>query len=150
MSHTFVYLAPPAHRSRVATLIEDDQTIVQNAAADILEARLSPQTKLSFLADEISSLPWLISYAAKQGLGVTPGKGALEILRRVFLSGDQLEKIAALEAVGLYNAHELTLETTQALNDDDPLIRHASFEALWRLSAVRKLTIPSKQPTPSQ
>ncbi len=130
--------------------LEDDQTIVQNAAADILEARLSPQTKFSFLADEISSLPWLISYAAKQGLGVTPGKGALEILRRVFLSGDQLEKIAALEAVGLYYVHELTLETTQALNDDDPLIRHASFEALWRLNAVRKLTISSKQPIPSQ
>lgn len=130
--------------------LEDSQAIVQNAAADILDARLSPRAKLSLPSDELSSLPWLIAYAAESGLGISPGKGALETLRRVFISGNQLEKIAALEAVGSYNAQELTMETSQALRDKDPLIRHAAYEALWRLHATSSKIRSIKQQTPAQ
>jgi HEAT repeat protein len=129
--------------------LEDGQAIVQNAATDILEARLSPKVRLSFPADEISSLPWLIEYASEVGLGVTPGKGALEMLRRVLVSGNQLQKIAAFEAVGLFHLKDLILETTQAIKDSDSLIRRAAFEALWRLKASQRSISPEKEPAPA-
>jgi len=128
--------------------LEDSQTIVKNAATDIIEARISPDFKLSLPADEIASLPWLIAYAAEEGLGVTPGKGALEMLRRVFIRGERLEKIAALEVVGFYRVHELMLETTQALKDEDPLIKDAAYNALWRLHATRVKPPKAKQRIP--
>jgi HEAT repeat protein len=115
--------------------LEDSQAIVKNAATDILEFHESPECDLSFPAEDIAHLPWLIEYAAEEGLGIIPGKGALEMLRKVLISGEQLEKVAALEAVGLFRAQDLLMETTQAISDDDPLIRDAAFTALWRLHA---------------
>ena len=131
--------------------LEDNQAIVKNAATDVLENRQSPKVRLSFPAEDIASLSWLIAYAADAGLGVMPGKGALEMLRRVFVNGNQLQKIAALEAVGYFHASDLTLETTQAIKDTDPLIRHAAYEALWRLYACKTLigTEAEQIPTPS-
>jgi HEAT repeat protein len=128
--------------------LEDSQAIVKNAATDILELRMSPVCKLSFPADQIASLPWLIQYAADKGFGVTPGKGALESLRRVLISGEQLEKVASLEAVGFFRAHELLMETTQAMKDKDPLIRDAAFNALWQLHATMVKPSKSKQKVP--
>jgi len=127
--------------------VEDSQAIVKNAAADILDIRLSPKRNLALPAEEIASLSWLIAYAAEAGLGVTPGKGALEMLRRVFVSGNKLQKIAALEAVGTFHANDLTLETTQALKDSDPSIRHAAYEALWRIKAAQSTIVPVKERT---
>jgi len=129
--------------------LEDNQTIVQNAAAEMLDTRLSPPNKLSLSANDPSSLPWLLTYAAKNGLGVMPGKGALEMLRRVIVSGIQLEKVAAFEAIGLYHANDLTLEVSQALKDNDPAIRRAAYEALWHLKALKSIPQTTKEPTPA-
>jgi HEAT repeat protein len=131
--------------------LEDSQAIVKNAATDILENRRSPKVKLSFPAEDIASLSWLIAYAAESGFGVTPGKGALEMLRRVLVSGNQLQKIAALETVGFFHASDLSLETTQALKAEDSLIRHAAYEALWRLKAPKTLmsSVKEKQQAPA-
>ena len=129
--------------------LEDSQAIVKNLATDILDNRHSPKVRLSFPAEDISSISWLIAYAADSGFGVTPGKGALEMLRRVLVSGSQLEKIAALEAVGFYHTSDLLLEATQALKDKDPLIRRAAYEALWRLKAMKTLISPVKEKAPA-
>lgn len=126
--------------------IEDSQAIVRNAASEILDLKLSPQWMLRPLANEISSLPWLIAYAAESGLGVAPGKGALEMLRRALLSGKIKQRIAALEAIAWHAGSDLMLEVTQALSSEEPDLRHAAFEALWRMDASGSTTSASPQP----
>jgi HEAT repeat protein len=129
--------------------LEDSQTIVKNAATDILEAKSSPNYQFAFPAENIAALPWLIEYAADKGMGLTPGKGALEMLRRVMISSEPLEKVAALETVGYYRIEELRLETTQALKDENPLIRDAAYKALWRLQATMVKKSKDKQKVPA-
>jgi len=126
--------------------VEDNQAIVRNAASEVLEAKLTPKWKLTPPAEEISSLPWLIAFAAESGLGVTPGKGALEMLRRVLFGGKIEQKIAAMEAIAWYGGPDLILEVTQALSDEEPSLRHSAFETLWRLQAAGVTASPSKEP----
>lgn len=115
--------------------IEDDQAIVRNVATEMLEQRRGDLWDLSPPADDISNLPWLIVFAAEGGLGITPGKGAYEILRRALLAGSKPQRIAALEAISRYGAQDLVLDVLKAMEAEDMQVKNAAYEALWYLSA---------------
>ncbi len=87
-----------------------------------------------------------LAYGTKVVAGVTPGKGALEMLRRVLFGGKIEQKIAAMEAIAWYGGPDLILEVTQALSDEEPSLRHSAFETLWRLQAAGVTASPSKEP----
>ncbi|NIM94351.1 MAG: hypothetical protein GTO18_11675 [Anaerolineales bacterium] len=116
--------------------MEDDQAIVRNAASDVIEQREAPDWKLSPPAEDIASLPWLLKFAAEAGVGVTPGKGANEILRRALFNGSEDQKIASLEAMAWSGGQEFAMEISQAYEFDNSDIHDAAFEALWRLEAA--------------
>lgn len=115
--------------------IEDDQAIVRNVATEMLEQRRSDLWDLSPPADDLSNLPWLIVFATEAGLGITPGKGAYEILRRALLAGSKPQRIAALEAISRYGAQDLVLDVLKAMEAEDMEVKNAAYEALWNLSA---------------
>ena len=116
--------------------IDDDQWVVRGAAAEATDRRRDPPWKVYPQVREISELPWLIDFAAQEGLGVVPGHAALEMLRRALTKGTPEEKIAALEAIAWAGGEELGLELYQALYASEPYLRDAAFEALWRLRAA--------------
>jgi hypothetical protein len=124
--------------------VEDDQAIVRNAASEVLEKRREPEWTLSPLSDDISSLPWLVAYAAESGLGVAPGKGALEMVRRALLSGKVEYQIAALEALGWYGGQEFVLDVVKALAMQSPLARNTAYETLVLLEASGAKITPKK------
>jgi HEAT repeat protein len=115
--------------------LEDDQAIVRNAATEVLEERQSIPDELSTFTKDLSSLPWLVAYAAEGGIGLTPGKGTLETLRRALMAGSKLQRIAALEAISKYQAHELVLDTLKAMEAEDMEVKDAAYSALWHLEA---------------
>lgn len=126
--------------------LEDDQWVVRGAAAEAGEQRRISSHKLAPPVGEISELPWLIDFAARQGLGVAPGKAALEMVRRALTKGSPEEQVAALEAIAWSQTDELNLELTQALKSGLPHLRDAAFEALWQMDASGT-AIPSQQMT---
>jgi hypothetical protein len=77
----------------------------------------------------------LVAYAAEGGIGLTPGKGTLETLRRALMAGSKLQRIAALEAISKYQAHELVLDTLKAMEAEDMEVKDAAYSALWHLEA---------------
>lgn len=115
--------------------IEDGQWIVRGAAAEGVERRKNPPWTIQAPVKELAEVPWLIAYAAREGLGVAPGRPALEMARRVLSSGTPEEKLAALEAIASAGSEEFNLELTAALRSEDPHMRDAGYEALWRLTA---------------
>jgi len=115
--------------------IEDDQAIVRNVATEMLEQRRGDLWDLSPPADDLSNLPWLIAFATEGGLGITPGKGAYETLRRALSVGSKHQRIAALEAVSRYGAQDLVLDVLKAMEAEDMEVKNAAYEALWYLSA---------------
>jgi HEAT repeat protein len=96
--------------------VEDGQWVVRGAAAE---------------------LPWLVAYAAKQGLGVAPGKPAYEMVRKSLASGTLEEQLAAVETLAWTGGEDFGLELSQALGSSNSFLRDAAYEALWRLHASR-------------
>lgn len=115
--------------------LEDDQWVVRGAAAEVLDRHRNPPWKIKPPVTEISTLKWLQDFAAREGLGVAPGKAALEMVRRALNKGSEDEQVAALEAIAWTGGEDLALELLQSLRAKEPHLRDAAFEALWQLNA---------------
>ncbi len=118
-----------------AVQMEDPEWVVRGAAAEALEKKTDPPYKIHPPPDELADLPWLVAFAAREGLGVGPGRPALEMIRRSLNEGTPDEQIAALESLAWTDAGELDLELRRALNEGEPYLRDAAYEALWRQTA---------------
>lgn len=115
--------------------VDDSQWVVRGAAAEAVERRRNPPWRVVTPVSEPAALPWLVAFAASQGLGVAPGRAALEMLRRALSTGKPEEKIAALEALAWMEAPELSYDIYQALASPEPALRDAAYETLWHLAA---------------
>jgi HEAT repeat protein len=127
-------------------MVDDKQWVVRGAAAEALERRRSPTARIQPPLGELSEIPWLVAYAAKQGVGIASGKASVEMLRRALTGGSAEEKRAALETMALFGVEELGLELQKALDSSETYLRDAAFEALSRLDAAGKWNAASAKP----
>ncbi|MDX1601122.1 MAG: HEAT repeat domain-containing protein [Anaerolineales bacterium] len=118
-----------------AMQVDDPQWVVRGAAAEALEKKVDPPYRVLSPPDEISEIPWLSEFASREGLGVAPGKPALEMLRRALNEGSADEQIAALEVLAWVDAGEFDLELRRTLTEGEPYLRDVAYEALWRQTA---------------
>ncbi len=58
------------------------------------------------------------------------------MVRRALSEGTLEERIAAVEALGWRGGVELGLELYQLLQGEEPALRDAAYESLWRLKAA--------------
>ncbi|MGA9190157.1 MAG: HEAT repeat domain-containing protein [Anaerolineales bacterium] len=126
--------------------VEDGQWVVRGAAAEALEKRRSPAAKVTPPPTELAQVPWLVAYASRVGLGIAPGRPALEMLRRAYTDGTHQEKAAALETMGWIGDEQLRLELVRALKGDDSHLRDVAYEALWRMEAPGMHIAPAALP----
>lgn len=122
--------------------LEDGQWVVRGAAAEALEHRRKPAWKIRTPAMDPSELGWVVAYAAKQGLGVAPGRASLQTVRKALKDGSTVEKAAALDALAWTGDPDVIPDIAQALRSSTPYLRDTAFEALWRISASG-LELPS-------
>jgi HEAT repeat protein len=115
--------------------VEDDQWVVRGAAAEAVDQRTKSPVTIDPIIQDPSQLPWLVEFAARDGLGVAPGKASMEMVRRALNKGTPDEQVAALEAIAWSGESDLTMELIQSLNSDQTHLRDAAFEALWQLQA---------------
>ena len=123
--------------------IDDQQWVVRGAAAEANERRRNPPWRIPTPVREPSELPWLVAFAARLGSGMAAGRAAMEMLRRAISSGTVEEQIAALETLAWLDASEFQMELNKALRSDQPFLRDAAFESLWRQAAPGVLLIPT-------
>lgn len=115
--------------------MEDPEWVVRGAAAEALEKKTDPPYQVHPPPDELSDLPWLVAFAAREGLGVGPGRPALEMIRRALNEGTPDEQVAALETLAWTEVGEFDLELRRSLTEGEPYLRDAAYEALWRQTA---------------
>jgi HEAT repeat protein len=116
--------------------VEDGQWVVRNAAAQALDDTQRPNPHIPKRMPSLHETPWLIAYAAKFGMGVTPGKPAVELLVKALKDGDEDQKIAALAYLRLRGAEDSIIQLYNTFYASEGALHEAAFDALWHIAAT--------------
>ncbi|HEY5982808.1 MAG TPA: HEAT repeat domain-containing protein [Anaerolineales bacterium] len=116
--------------------VEDDQWIVRNAAGEMIENRsrsLDPRTPRPLTPP--SECPWLIRFAGTQGLGISAGAPATEVLLAALRSPHSDERLGAVEYLRLFPDDGVIKQLYSAMLGDDYELREAAFLVIAEIGA---------------
>ena len=125
--------------------IEDDQWLVRNAATEVLEAVTHANVCAPQKLKAPSESPWLIEFASKHGMGISPGIPATDILLLALKGDDPDTRLAALPYLKFTPNEGVIKQLYDAMYRDDPELREAAYNTLWEIG-----TSGAKLPHPSQ
>jgi HEAT repeat protein len=125
--------------------IEDEQWVVRNAATEVLDAKANLGALAPNKLRAPSETPWLIEFAGKQGMGISPGVPATDILLLALKSEDPDARIAALPFLKYTPNEGVITQLYGAMYNDDPELREAAYNTLWEIGLSG-----AKLPHPSQ
>jgi HEAT repeat protein len=125
--------------------IDDDQWVVRNSATEVLEYRTNISSNAPRKLKAPSESAWLIEFAGKQGMGISPGAPATDVLLLALKSEDPDTRLAALPYLKFTPNEGVVAQLYGAMYKDDPELREAAYNILWELGASG-----TKLPHPSQ
>jgi HEAT repeat protein len=111
--------------------IEDQQWIVKNAASQALEEMARENTHVPRRQPPLTETPWLIAFAGERGMGVVPGKPALDLLLLALKEGNEEQKIAAMEYLALHGSPSAVLPLYNLYYSDQGTLRESAYQTLW-------------------
>ncbi|MBL8101741.1 MAG: HEAT repeat domain-containing protein [Anaerolineales bacterium] len=114
--------------------VEDEQWVVRNAATEVLDARANAGSLAPSKLRAPSDTPWLIEFAGKQGMGISPGVPATDILLSALKGDDPDARIAALPFLKYTPNEGVINQLYNAIYKDDPELREAAYNTLWEIS----------------
>ncbi|NOY98157.1 MAG: NACHT domain-containing protein [Chloroflexi bacterium] len=117
------------------TQIEDKEWVVRNVASDVLESKQQPDLRIPRPLPPPSESPWLIEFAGKQGMGISPGAPATEILLLALKSEDMDERLAALPYLRQTPSKGVLGGLYHAMQGGNIEMREAVFLTLWEMGA---------------
>ncbi|NOH02406.1 MAG: NACHT domain-containing protein [Chloroflexi bacterium] len=125
--------------------LEDDQWIVRTAATEVLDAKAHMDALAPGKLKAPHESPWLVEFAAKQGMGVSPGVPATEILLLALKAEDPDGRLAALPYLKFMPSEGVISRIYEAMYMDEPELREAAFNTLWEIGVSGvKLPHPSQ------
>lgn len=119
---------------------EESQWYVRTAALDALRsmdekaAPASQQATLDLSPVMVDQQPWLIEWAAQQGVGIGVGRQAVNALMRALEKGEPNVRQVALQTLRLTGELELHDKLRDLLTDPDKAIRDAAYVTLESIS----------------
>ena len=116
--------------------VQDDQWIVRTAATEVLDSKTpanDPHVPRALAAP--SETPWLIEFAGKQGVGITPGAPATDILLTAIKKGSEEERLAALAYLKRSPSEGVIKALYESLHSSDADIRESSYQTLWEIAS---------------
>lgn len=125
--------------------IEDSQWVVRNAATEVLDAKLATNSLAPTPLKPAHESPWLIEFAAKKGLGVSPGTPATDIFLLALKDEDPDARLASLPYLKYSPNDGVISQIYTSMYKDDPELREAAYYTLWEMGVSG-----AKLPHPSQ
>lgn len=110
--------------------VEDAQWVVRNAAGQALDerAKISLNSPVPLVPPHES--PWLLNYASKQGVGLSPNQSALPMLMDVLHHGTTHQVIASLEYLKHAPSDDLIRDLNKMVFSEDPSLQDAAISCL--------------------
>jgi HEAT repeat protein len=125
--------------------IEEEEWLVQNAATHALETMALPNPYLPRRFPPLTETAWLIEFAGKLGIGVSPGRPAVELLLRALQEGSMEQALAAMEYLRIYGDELAVAPLFNIMANTQGEIQDEAFNTLWHLAAAGvKLPAPSQ------
>jgi len=115
--------------------IEDKEWIVRTSATEVIESRHRAHTFFHAPVPLPSESPWLIAFAGKQGMGLSPNQPATDLLLKALKNGSEEERLASLVYLRLHPTETVLGELYHIMYSDDSFMREAIFHILWELAA---------------
>lgn len=123
---------------------DDAQWIVRNAANEAIEERQRPNIYIPKRLPPPTESPWIIAFAGKQGLGVTPDKPPTDLLLAALQSDSLDERIASLYYLRTLPVEDVLGALYKAMYGGNQELREAVYYTISELAA-RGLNIPDPQ-----
>ncbi len=114
---------------------EDDQWAVRNAAMEVNEKRQRPNPHIPQGLPPPTESPWIIAFAGKQGLGVSPDKSPTDLLLMALKSGTEEERLASLAYLRMNPVEGVFGALYQAMYGGEPTLREAVFQTFAEMAA---------------
>ena len=115
--------------------VEDEQWVVKTAATHALEELSLLNPHIPHTIPPLTETPWLIAFAGERGIGVAPGKPALDLLLLALREGSEEQRLAALNYLNLHGDITTIPDALNTLNESKGELQDAAFNTLWHLSA---------------
>jgi len=122
-------------------VIDDDQWAVRNAALEVNENRQRPNPHIPKRLPPPAESPWIIAFAAKQGLGVSPDKLPTDLLLLALKSGTEEERLASLSYLRMMPVEGVFGALYQIMYGGEPTLRDAVFQTFSEMAA-RGVDVP--------
>jgi HEAT repeat protein len=116
--------------------VEDGQWVVKAAAAQKLEEinKLDPRVPCPLPA--LTGLPWLVAFAGERGMGVAPGKPAVDLVVLALKEGNEEQKLAAIYVLSRLGDSSSLVPLFQTFFASEGEIQNNALHALWQIAAA--------------
>ena len=115
--------------------IQDKEWVVRNSAAQVLETKAHAVTRVPRVLPAPSETPWLIEFAGRQGVGISPGAPATDILVGALRSEDHDARLASLPYLRQTPTEGVITQLYHSMYKDDPELREAVYHTLMEIAA---------------
>jgi len=115
--------------------LEEEEWLVKNAATHALESLALPSPSLPRLMPPLTETPWLIEFAGEMGIGVVPGRPAMDLLLKALQDGKEERVLAALDYLRQYGDEHAILPLYQLFYNSQGDVQDAACNTLWHLAA---------------
>ncbi len=116
--------------------IEEEEWLVKNAATQALETMELPNPYLARPHPPLTETAWLIEFAGELGIGVSPGRPAVELLLRGLQEGSAEQALAAMDYLRMYGDELAVTPLYTMLYNTQGEIQDAAYNTLWHLAAT--------------
>jgi hypothetical protein len=126
----------------VATLqTADEQWVVRTAAAEVVDNRKGTNPRVPRALPPAHENPWLIGFAAKLGMGISPGQNPTDLLLAALRSEIPEEQMAALQYLRRTPTSGVINALYQAIYGNVSEMRELAFQAVQEV-ALDGIKIP--------
>jgi hypothetical protein len=122
--------------------VDDSQWVVKAAAAQKLEEVNKIDPRVPHPLPSLAELPWLISFAGERGMGVAPGKPAVDLVLLALKEGNEEQKLAAIYVLGRLGDNSTLVPLFQTFFSSDGEIQNTALHGLWLIAATG-IEVPS-------
>jgi hypothetical protein len=114
--------------------VEDNQWVVRNIAGQAVENMQMPHPNTPRPLAPAYDNAWVLKFAGKQGVGITPGDKAIDLLLKALKSGTLEEKLGALIYLSGEKDEGIVKEIYGVVSTQQGILCQAASYSLWFIS----------------